>query len=396
MTHSSSLVARAYPAIKDIGASTWDMCANPSADQFDPFLSYSFLNALEESGSVGIDAGWLAQHIVLSDADDTVLGVMPAYIKTHSMGEYVFDHSWAHALERAGESYYPKLQCAVPFTPVTGRRLLARTDAGNVNLIERGLIGAAFNLAQSLNLSSVHITFLSEGEWSRLGQHGLLQRTGQQFHWLNAGYACFDEFLGALASRKRKAVRRERAAVAAADVQITHLVGAEIQESDWDTFYNFYIDTGGRKWGMPYLNRDFFSLLGASLGERCLLMLASRGEDPIAGALHMIGGDCLFGRYWGCIEHVPFLHFELCYYQAIEFAISRGLARVEAGAQGDHKLARGYLPAPTYSVHWIKDPGLDAAVGRYLKAERDEMDAIQKALSAHGPYRKCHDDVQPD
>ena len=379
--------ARTVASLGAISAEAWDSCANPDARLHNPFVSHAFLSALEDAGTVGVRTGWLPQHLVLSDAAGSVRAVMPLYVKTHSQGEYVFDHSWADALHRVGGRYYPKLQCAVPFSPVPGRRLLVR-PGDDAEQMERLLASAAVSAATQLEVSSLHITFASEGEWNRLGAMGFLQRTGQQFHWHNAGYTSFEDFLGTLASRKRKALRKERAEAQAGGLEIALLAGRDITEARWDTFFAFYMDTSSRKWGRPYLNREFFSRLGQSMGERCLLVLAKRAGQPIAGALHIIGGDCLYGRYWGALEHCPFLHFELCYYQAIDYAIAHKLARAEAGAQGEHKLARGYLPTTTYSLHWIQDPRLEAAVRRFLVAERREMELVSEELRALGPVRK--------
>ncbi|HYD16334.1 MAG TPA: GNAT family N-acetyltransferase [Hyphomicrobium sp.] len=377
---------KAVPRIGLIAAEDWDTCANPDAATHNPFISHAFLNALEEAGTVGPGTGWLPHHLVLEGPGDKVAGVMPLYAKTHSQGEYVFDHAWAEALHRVGGQYYPKLQAAVPFTPVPGRRFLARPGPQQGET-EKLLAHAAVALSERLGASSVHVTFVTEGEWTRLGAEGFLQRTGQQFHWHNDGYATFDDFLATLSSRKRKAIRKERAEAQAA-VEIFSVTGAEITEAHWDAFFAFYIDTGSRKWGRPYLNRAFFSRLGAAMSERCLLIFARRHGQLVAGALNLIGGDCLYGRYWGSIEHHPFLHFELCYYQAIDFAIAHGLARAEAGAQGEHKLARGYLPETTYSLHWLADPRLEAGVARYLEEERSEIEEVNTLLREHGPYKK--------
>lgn len=381
-------LARTVPRIADIDAAAWDACANPDAATLNPFVAHAFLKALEDAATVGPRTGWTPQHLVVEDGTGALLAAMPLYVKSHSRGEYVFDHAFADAYARAGGDYYPKLQCSVPFTPVPGRRLLVKPGA-QAEMGEKLLAGAAVTLAGRLGVSSLHITFATEGEWRRLGELGFLQRTDQQFHWHNQGYGTFDDFLATLASRKRKAIRRERAEAASARIEIEHVTGSAITEAHWDAFFAFYMDTGSRKWGSPYLNRSFFSLLGECMGDRCLLVLAKRAGSYIAGALHMIGGDCLFGRYWGAIEHHPFLHFELCYYQAIDFAIAHGLARAEAGAQGEHKLARGYLPETTYSLHWFADEGLARAVARYLEAERAEVEEVSGLLREHGPYRKA-------
>jgi uncharacterized protein len=379
------------PRIADIPAACWDRCANPEAGKYNPFVSHGFLGALEEAGSVGGRSGWVPRHLVLKDGTQSVIGCAPCYAKSHSQGEYVFDHSWADAYARAGGSYYPKLQIAVPFTPVPGRRLLVG-DGPEADTREAMLAEAVVKLAQRSGVSGVHLTFLTEGEWERLGARGFLRRTHQQFHWSNAGYGSFDDFLTSLASRKRKAVRKERAEAVETGLKIEWVRGRDITQAHWDAFFSFYMDTGSRKWGRPYLNRKAFSLIGEAIGDSCLLMLALRGRRAIAGSLHMVGGDCLYGRYWGAIEHHPCLHFELCYYQAIEFAIAHKLARVEAGAQGEHKLARGYLPTKTYSAHYIADPGLRRAIADYLVRERAYVDAEKEQLAEYGPFRK----VSPD
>ncbi len=379
---------RIVERISEIDPSAWDHCANGSTAPSNPFQSHAFLAALENAGTVGGRTGWKPNHLVLEDADNRILAVAPAYIKTHSQGEYVFDHGWAEAYQRAGGSYYPKLQLAVPFTPVPGRRFLVPTGPHQDDH-ERTLASAAIEVVKRLGLSSLHATFVSEGEWNRLGAAGLLQRTDQQYHWLNNGYGSFDDFLTALSSRKRKNMRKERETALSGGLTIRQVTGRDITETHWDAFYQFYVDTGSRKWGKPYLNRRFFSLLGASMPEACLLIFAERAGRPIAGALNIIGGDCLYGRYWGCIEPHPCLHFEICYYQAIDFAIARKLARVEAGAQGDHKLARGYLPAATYSLHWIADSGFRQAVDRYLREERAHMAEQREMLVEYAPFKKA-------
>lgn len=375
------------PRIADVPADAWNACALPDPQRLNPFVGHGFLRALEESGSVGGRSGWMPRHLVLKDAHGRILACAPAYLKAHSQGEYVFDHSWADAFERAGGRYYPKLQVAVPFTPVPGPRLLVRPGPECITN-EALLARALMQVVEQADLSGAHVTFLTEEQWQRLGMHGFLQRTDQQFHWTNAGYGSFEDFLGSLASRKRKAVRKEREEALRSGLAVTWLRGKEITEADWDAFFAFYMDTGSRKWGRPYLNRDAFSLIGEALGEACLLMLAKRDGRPIAGSFHVIGGDCLFGRYWGALEHHPCLHFELCYYQAIDFAIAHRLARVEAGAQGEHKLARGYLPTKTYSAHFIADPGLRRAVADYLKSERAYVDRAGAELATYAPYRK--------
>ena len=392
MAMSSEALVKVAGGMAEISAGDWDRCANPPGLAYDPFVAYAFLKALEDAETVTRRTGWVPQHLVLEQGG-RVTGVMPLYVKGHSKGEYIFDYGWAEAYERAGGSYYPKLQCAVPFTPVPGRRLLVEPGEG-AGERERLLLAGAIEVAKRAGMSSLHLTFCTEGEWSRAGEAGLLQRTDKQFHWHNQGYATFDDFLASLASRKRKAIRKERAQAVEGGLVIERVTGAAITEAHWDAFFAFYMDTGNRKWGRPYLNRKFFSLLGQSMADRCLLIMARRGERTVAGALNMIGGDCLYGRYWGATEPQPCLHFEICYYQAIEFAIAQGLPRVEAGAQGEHKLARGYLPTPTYSVHWIGDGGFRKAVARYLDDERRYMEREREALAEYGPYKRLSaDDV---
>ncbi len=393
MAGRNEAVVKVISSLGEIAAEDWDQLANPPELPFDPFISHAFLKALEDAETVTRRSGWMPQHLVL-EAAGRPAAVMPCYLKSHSKGEYIFDYGWAEAYERAGGSYYPKLQCAVPFSPVPGRRLLVGAGDGAAER-ERLLLAAGAELATRHGASSLHVTFLTEGEWIRAGAAGLLQRTDKQFHWHNAdggGYASFDSFLETLASRKRKAIRKERQQALEGGLTIERVTGADLTEGHWDAFFEFYMDTGSRKWGRPYLNRKFFSLLSHALADRCLLVLAKRNGRYVAGALNMIGGDCLYGRYWGTIEQHPCLHFEVCYYQAIEFAIERKLPRVEAGAQGEHKLARGYLPTPTYSVHWIADLGFRKAVGRYLEDERRHMEQHRAELAEYGPYKKLSAD----
>ena len=374
---------RVHRRIAEIGQTGWDACAANPAYQANPFVSFAFLDALEQSGCAVAQTGWAPHHLAVEDETGAIAAVMPLYLKSHSQGEYVFDHSWAQAYERAGGRYYPKLQCAAPFSPVTGPRLLVRADIDPA-IARRTLLGGAVSLAERLEASSLHITFPSQDDWTFLGDEGLLQRQDQQYHWHNAGYATFDDFLGALSSNRRKTIRRERRD-AQAGLEIIGLTGETLTEEAWDAFYQFYEDTGARKWGRPYLNRQFYSQLGQTLGDRVLLVMAKRGDRYIAGALNLLGDDCIYGRNWGAVEDVPFLHFELCYYQAIEHAIRLGLPRVEAGAQGQHKIARGYLPAPVYSAHFIADPALREPVRRYLDQERaavqNEMDWLAEEYS---------------
>lgn len=371
----------------EIGAAAWNACANPEATSDPhPFTRYEFFAAAEGSGSATARTGWRPCHLVI-ERNGRTAGLLPLYLKNHSQGEYVFDHAWADAFERAGGSYYPKLQASVPFTPVTGRRFLAAAGA-NENEVRHALMAAGSSVVRELHASSLHVTFLTEEEWHAAGEAGYLLRTDQQFHWENRGYGSFDEFLGDLSSSKRKNLRKERASVREAGITFDWLTGCDLTETAWDHFFAFYMDTGGRKWGRPYLTRKFFSLVGASMADQILLIIARRGDRPIAGALNFFGGGAVFGRNWGCTEFVPFLHFETCYYQAIDFAIARGLSRVEAGAQGAHKLLRGYMPKPTYSAHYIAHPGLRRAVGDYLEREREAVAENIEELAEHGPYRK--------
>ena len=376
--------------ISEIKAGDWDACANPDSACHNPFVSHAFLKALENAGTLGPNTGWLPRHLVLEDGANGVAAVAPCYLKGHSQGEYVFDHGWADAYQRAGGRYYPKLLLAVPFTPVPGPRLLVKPGPRAV-ADEQVLAAAAVELASQSGFSSVHMTFLDKDVQARLGAFGFLARTGQQFHWHNQGYEDFEDFLKSFASRKRKSVRKERSEAMSDGIAIEHITGVDITEAHWDAMYEFYMDTGNRKWGYPYLNRRFFSELGKSMSARCLLIFAKRAGRYIAGALNIIGGDCLYGRYWGAIEHHPSLHFEICYYQAIDYAIAHGLARVEAGAQGEHKLARGYLPVETYSAHWIADPGLKRAVERYLVEERKAVKEEVVEMAALGPFKRGGD-----
>ena len=370
-----SLSVRAHGAISDIGREAWDACAGGE----NPFVGYDFLWACEESGCVSPDQGWAPRHLSVVDEADRVVGVMPLYLKAHSQGEYVFDHAWADAFERAGGEYYPKLLSAVPFTPVTGPRLLSPDP-----VVRETLLGGAVALTGQLGLSSLHVNFPVEADWKAMTGSGLLARQDVQYWWENAGYSSFDDFLAALSSSRRKTIRRERRE-AQVGVEIEVVTGADITEDHWDAFFAFYMDTGARKWGRPYLNRLFFSLIGECMADRIALIMARRDGRFIAGALNFVGSDTLYGRQWGALEHRPFLHFELCYYQAIEYAIARGLKTVEAGAQGQHKLARGYLPRPVYSAHWIENPGLRAAIREYLGRERPavelEMDQLEAEFS---------------
>jgi uncharacterized protein len=399
----SDVRIRIVASIDEVPAEAWDACAGTTASipgscavassaPSNPFTSHAFLACLERSKTVSARTGWQPQHVIAETAEGQVLGVSPCYLKSHSRGEYVFDHGWADAYEQAGGSYYPKLQVSVPFTPATGRRLLVRPGAMAATAQE-SLAAGLVALCQRREASSVHLTFLTEPEWTWLGGHGFLQRTDQQFHWLNDGYESFDGFLEALASRKRKAIRRERRDALANGITVHWLTGSDLTESVWDAFFEFYMETGSRKWGRPYLNRAFYAMIGQCMSDRILLVMAKRAGRWIAGAINFIGGDTLFGRHWGAVEHHPFLHFEICYYQAIAFAIARGLKRVEAGAQGEHKLARGYVPTTTYSAHYIADPALRRAIADYLKRERAYVAAAGEELAAAAPFRK---DVMAD
>jgi hypothetical protein len=407
----SSLRLRIIPAISEVDAAAWDACANPTAAAaveviceqppplqtqsdvisqdipYNPFMSYDFLYSLEASGSATARTGWQPQHVLAETTDGDILGAVPCYLKSHSRGEYVFDRGWAEAYERAGGQYYPKLQVSVPFTPATGRRLLLRPGS-QAEPVRAGLTAGLIELCRQHEASSVHVTFLPEAECRFLAEHGFLHRTDQQFHWENAGYGSFDAFLEALSARKRKTIRRERRDAMAPGISVHWLTGTDLTEEAWDAFFAFYMETGSRKWGRPYLTRKFYSLVGERMADKIVLVMAKRAGRFIAGAINFIGSDTLFGRHWGAVEHHPFLHFELCYYQAIDFAIARGLKRVEAGAQGEHKLARGYLPVTTHSAHYIADAGLRRAVADYLLRERAYVEAAGEELAAGAPFRK--------
>ena len=378
-----SLTLTLHPCIADIPAAEWDACAG----QGNPFVTHAFLGALEDSGSASARTGWLPQHAVLRDEGgprrSPIVAVAPMYAKSHSYGEYVFDHGWANAFERGGGRYYPKLQVAVPFSPVPGPRLLTRPGTA-----PEALGQALAQACQQLDLSSVHATFCTHAEWQALGRAGWLQRLGTQFHWENAGYGGFEDFLGALNSRKRKAIRRERRDANAAGLRFLTVRGHEIQKRHWEAFYRFYTSTVDRKWGSAYLTKSFFPMLSERLGDAVVLMLAEHDGMAVAGALNLVGGEALYGRNWGCRGDWPFLHFELCYYRAIDYAIEHGLQRVEAGAQGEHKIQRGYLPRPTYSAHWIAHAGLRRAVAGFLDQERPAVEAEMAALAELSPYRR--------
>jgi len=372
--------------LKEVPARDWNACVGDDH----PFTSHGFLSALEDSGSANTQSGWMPQHLIIEDPAGGLLAAAPLYLKNHSYGEYVFDWGWADAYERAGGKYYPKLQCSVPFTPATGARLLVRPDLPDEQRrdLRRHLAAGMMRLASQLKVSSVHITFPTEGEWTEFGQLGYLQRTGQQFHWENRGYESFDGFLEDLNSRKRKAIRKERKSVADKNLSIQALSGSEITERHWDAFFRFYLATTDKKWGQSYLNREFFSLLGENLGDQVVLISVEDEGRLVAGALNLRGDDTLYGRNWGCDDDHKFLHFEACYYQAIDYAIQNGLQRVEAGAQGPHKIQRGYLPSLTYSAHWIADPGLRDAIQDFVNRERRGVDYEIAELLKQSPFRQ--------
>ena len=420
----TSLSVRVVPAISEISSAAWDACANPGVSNlqaipsgvrkpfratavvlsqrsqlphedkkepldfsYNPFISHDFLLSLEASLSVTGRTGWQPQHVLVESATGEILAAAPCYLKSHSRGEYVFDQGWAEAYERAGGLYYPKLQVSVPFTPAPGRRLLVKSGAQS-QAAKTALAAGLVALCERRGASSVHATFLTDDEWRFLAARGFLQRIDQQFHWNNAAYDSFEDFLSALAARKRKLIRRERRDALTPGISVHWLTGSDLTESIWDAFFAFYMDTGSRKWGRPYLTRPFFSMVGEKMRDRILLVMAKRGGRFIAGALNFIGSDTLFGRHWGAIENHPFLHFELCYYQAIEYAIANKLKRVEAGAQGEHKVARGYVPLTTFSSHYIADPALRQAIADYLKRERAYVRAAGEELAALTPFRK--------
>ena len=385
--NATSFTAHLRSSAEEIGAGTWTSCANPAGlPDPHPFARYEFFDALERSGSACANTGWQPCHLTL-EQNDRVEALLPLYLKSHSQGEYVFDYGWADAFERAGGRYYPKLQASVPFTPVTGPRLLVgpRLEA---NSGRKALLEAALQATRSVAASSLHITFMTEEEWALAAASGYLRRTDQQFHWTNKGYTSFEDFLAGLSSSRRKTLRKERAAIRAAGIEFDWLTGSAITESHWDEFFEFYVCTGSEKWGRPYLTREFFSRIGASMRDAILLIIARRGRRAIAAALNFTGERTLFGRNWGAGEYVPFLHFETCYYQAIDFAIANRLERVEAGAQGVHKLLRGYAPATTHSAHFIPNPSFRDAVARYLLRERAAVAQESENLRFYLPFRE--------
>ncbi len=374
----ADIIARVADDISGLPANQWDSCAGSA----NPFVSHAFLSAMEDSGSVGPGTGWKSLPIVIEDETGVITGCLPSYLKSHSQGEYIFDQQWAHAFENAGGQYYPKIQIASPFSPVPGPRVLCRGE--NMAL---PLLRAVEQLAENNGISSVHATFINENQLGYFKDADWLIRTDSQFHWRNNGYENFDDFLAALSSRKRKVIKKERRK-AQETVQILHLSGDEIQPAHWDYFWEFYQDTGARKWGTPYLTRSAFDLMQQKMGDQLLLIFAMQDDIPVAGALNVIGEETLYGRYWGCTRDIPFLHFEICYYQAIDAAIERGLKTVEAGAQGSHKLARGYQPVPTWSAHYIVDPGFRRAIADYLERERQAVTADIEFLAEMGPFKK--------
>ena len=381
---------RIEQSFKDIEPESWNKLSGASktmrTEAYNPFVSHAFLSSAEESGSATAKTGWLGHHLLLQRGDGELVGAVPAYLKIHSKGEYVFDHGWADALERAGGNYYPKLQCSVPFTPATGPRLLTNgiDDAAFRQVLASGLR----QVTEQIGVSSAHVTFAPDGDIDALAAEDFLRRTDQQFHFINNGYRDHNDFLDALSSRKRKGLKKERRAALETGIEIEWLTGSDLTEDIWDQFFAFYLDTGSRKWGRPYLTREFYSLIGERMADDVLLIMAKRDGRYIAGAINFIGGDALYGRHWGCIEDHPYLHFEVCYHQAIDFALSKGLKRVEAGAQGEHKLARGYTPVTTHSAHFITHPGLRRAIADYLERERTEVEQIGDYLDEHSPFRK--------
>lgn len=385
---SAEIVIRVISSLAEVPAAEWDACAGAG----NPFVSHAFLKAVEESGSATAESGWLGQHLVMNGPEGRLIGAVPLYLKNHSYGEYVFDWGWAEAFERAGGRYYPKLQCSVPFTPVTGPRLLVHPAAPDPEAVRRALIGGLVELTSRHGVSSLHVTFCTEEEWRSFGAAGFQQRLGLQYHWQNAGYGSFDDFLGALVSRKRKAIRKERRKVADSGVRLRAVTGDEIAERHWAAFHNFYLDTVDRKWSRAYLTRDFFLRLGETLAERVVLIMAEYDGHLVAGALNLLGDDALYGRNWGRAAEFKFLHFEACYYQAIDFAIQHGLSRVEAGAQGEHKIQRGYVPVQTYSAHLIENQGFRQAVGDFLEREQRAVRQEIDSLGDWTPFRRERDE----
>jgi predicted N-acyltransferase len=388
---TDELSIRIERSFSDISPESWSRLSGATkADNalaYNPFVSHAFLSSLEESGSATAETGWLGHHMLLQAADGRLVGALPGYLKNHSQGEYVFDHGWADAFERAGGRYYPKLQCSIPFTPATGPRLLVAAGLER-RPIQDAMAESLKEVVRRLGVSSAHITFVPEDEIDVFETDGYLHRTDQQFHFINEGYDDHEAFLETLASRKRKALRKERRTALENGITIDWLTGSDLTERIWDQFFAFYMDTGSRKWGRPYLTRRFYSLIAERMPDDILLVMAKRNGRYVAGAINFIGGDTLYGRHWGCIEDHPFLHFEVCYHQAIDFALAKGLKRVEAGAQGEHKLARGYLPVTTHSAHYVAHAGLRRAIADYLARERDDVEHMNEILAEHSPFRK--------
>ncbi|MBB4574238.1 GNAT family N-acetyltransferase [Rhizobium lentis] len=388
---TDNLTIRVERSFTAISPESWSRLSGASKGgttiAYNPFVSHAFLSSLEESGSATAETGWLGHHLLLATDRGDLIGALPGYLKSHSQGEYVFDHGWADAFERAGGRYYPKLQCSIPFTPATGPRLLVAEGLQRLP-IQSAIAESLKEVVRRLGISSAHVTFVPDEEIGVFEMDGYLHRTDQQFHFINDGYANHEEFLETLASRKRKALRKERRAALENGISIDWLTGSDLTERIWDQFFKFYMDTGGRKWGRPYLTRKFYSLIGERMADDILLVMAKRDGRYVAGAINFIGGETLYGRHWGCIEDHPFLHFEVCYHQAIDFALSKGLKRVEAGAQGEHKLARGYLPVTTHSAHYVAHAGLRRAIGDYLARERADVEQMGELLAEHSPFRK--------
>ncbi|MBX4949417.1 GNAT family N-acetyltransferase [Rhizobium binae] len=388
---TDDLTIRVERSFTAISPESWSRLSGASKSgttiTYNPFVSHAFLSSLEESGSATAETGWLGHHLLLETDHGELIGALPGYLKNHSQGEYVFDHGWADAFERAGGRYYPKLQCSIPFTPATGPRLLVAEGLQRLP-IQSAIAESLKEVVRRLGVSSAHVTFVPDEEIGVFEMDGYLHRTDQQFHFINDSYANHEEFLETLASRKRKALRKERRAALENGLSIDWLTGRDLTERIWDQFFKFYMDTGGRKWGRPYLTRKFYSLIGERMADDILLVMAKRDGRYVAGAINFIGGDTLYGRHWGCTEDHPFLHFEVCYHQAIDFALSKGLKRVEAGAQGEHKLARGYLPVTTHSAHYVAHAGLRRAIGDYLARERADVEQMNELLAEHSPFRK--------
>lgn len=384
-SNDQQITARIHNSAREVAPDVWNSLSSNTLEKTDnPFHNHGFWRALEDSNSATAETGWLPQHITIEQHGATI-GLMPLFLKSHSQGEYVFDHGWANAFEQAGGNYYPKLQSSVPFTPATAEKLLVPSGDDK---IKRALLSASEQLCQKLGASSVHATFLTEHEQDLAADMGWLARTDTQFHWHNDGYETFDDFLETLSSRKRKTIRRERREALKDGLRVEWITGSDLSETVWNAFYEFYMDTGSRKWGRPYLTRPFFSMISETMADQIVLMFAYDGDEPIAGALNFLGKQTIYGRNWGCTRDVPFLHFELCYYQAIDFAIQHKLKTVEAGAQGEHKLARGYVPSLTRSIHWIAHPGLRGAVANYLDNERMAVLRDQEMLGQYTPFRK--------